>query len=132
MWLLDNIRIFKKDGVAFIDLPRTKNITYLDKPIVYETEMASGRLVQDIMGVRPTITAVFEYIPSETLKEVLELLRAGGFFNVTYPTPTGETREGMFKIVEGTGQKIFKFVNGKPMWYGLSLTFTSQEVIGNG
>lgn len=129
---MDNIRIFKKDNIEYIDLPRTKNITYADKPVVNETEMASGKIVQDITGMRPTFTATFEYIPSDVLKEVIGLLRVGGFFEVTYPTPVGGTQSGAFKIVENSGQKIFKFVDGVPMWYGLSLTFTAQGVIDNG
>ena len=128
MWHLDNIRIFKKNNADYIDLPRTRKLTYLEEPIAYETEMASGKLVQDIMGVRPILTAQFEYMPTDVLQEVLTLLREGGFFTVAYPSPTGD-QVGVFKIKEDAGQKIFKFVNGQPMWYGMTLTFTSQAVM---
>ena len=110
-------------------MPRTKNITYNEKPIAYETEMASGKIVQDIMGYRPTFTVTFNYIPADTLKELMSLLRYGGFFTVLYPSPLGEEKLGTFKITEDAGQKVFKFVNGQPMWYGMTLNFTSQVVI---
>ena len=88
---MDNIRIFKKNNVDYIDLPRTKKITYAEEPVVYETQMASGKLVQDIMGARPVFSAQFEYLPAGVLQEVVMLLRQGGFFAVRYPSPTGET-----------------------------------------
>lgn len=125
---MDNIRIFKKNNVDFVDLPRTKRLTYKEEAVAYETEMASGKIVQDIMGVRPVFTAQFDYMPTETLQEIITLLRAGGFFTVVYPSPTGD-EVGVFKITEDAGQKVFKFVNGEPMWYGTTLTFTSQAVI---
>lgn len=127
---MDNIRIFKKNNVDYIDLPRTKKITYAEEPVVYETQMASGKLVQDIMGARPVFSAQFEYLPAGVLQEVVMLLRQGGFFAVRYPSPTGETT-GVFKITEDAGQKIFKFINGQPMWYGMTLTFTAQAVLDN-
>lgn len=126
---MDNIRIFKKNNVEYIDLPRTKNISYAEQAVAYETEMASGKLVQDIMGVRPTFTVKFDYVTPDTLRDVVSLLRQGGFFTVVYPTPLGNDEVGVFKIEENAGQKVFKFVGGQPMWYGMSLTFTSQVVI---
>lgn len=127
---MDNIRIYKKNNVDYIDLPRTKKITYTEEPVVYETEMASGKIVQDIMGVRPVFSAQFNYVPASTLQEIVTLLRAGGFFTVTYPSPTGEMTS-KFKITEDAGQKVFKFVDGQPMWYGMTLTFTAQAVLNN-
>lgn len=127
---MDNIRIFKKNNADYIDLPRTKKITYAEEPVVYETQMASGKLVQDIMGMRPVFSAQFSYIPADIMQEIIMLLRANGFFKVTYPAPTGE-ETGMFKITEDAGQKIFKFINGQPMWYGMTLTFTAQAVLDN-
>ena len=126
---MDNIRIFKKNNVDFIDLPRTRSIVYKEEAVVYEVEMASGKIVQDIMGVRPGFTATFDYIPADTLKEILSLLRYGGFFTVLYPTPLGNDEIGTFKIEENAGQKVFKFINGQPMWHGMTLNFTSQVVI---
>lgn len=126
---MDNIRIFKKNNVDYIELPRTRQITYVEELVAHETEMASGKIVQDIMGVRPTFTAVFEYIPTDVLQNIMTLLRSGGFFTVAYPSPISGEEVGVFKITEDAGQKIFKFVNGQPMWYGMTLTFTSQAVI---
>lgn len=127
---MDNIRIFKKNNEDFIDLPRSRKITYMEEPVVYETEMANGKIVQDIMGVRPVFAVQFDYMPTEILQEVITLLRVGGFFTVVYPSPTGEAT-GVFKITEDAGQKVFKFVNGEPMWYGMKLNFTSQAVLEN-
>lgn len=99
-------------------------------PKAFESEMASGRIVQDILGYRPSFTVTYEYIPEHILVPVVGLIRQGGFFKVEYPTPTG-AGEGMFKISDTSGQKIFKFVDNAPMWYGLTLTFTSQVVVND-
>lgn len=110
-------------------MPRTRSIVYKEEAVAYEVEMASGKIVQDIMGVRPSFTATFDYIPADTLKDILGLLRNGGFFTVLYPSPLGADEVGVFKIEENAGQKVFKFVNGQPMWHGMTLNFTSQVVI---
>lgn len=125
---MDKIKIFDKNNIDYIELPRTKNVETSEDMVYTETEMASGKFVMDIKGFRPGFTAEWEWLPSGLLEKLLPMLRKGGFFNVEYPSSEGTIQKDLFKI-ETSGQKIFKFINGSPMWYGLKLTFTSQKVI---
>ncbi len=125
---MDRIKIYDKNNINFIELPKTKNIETTEEMVCEETTMASGKIVIDIKGYRPGFKAEWEWLPAGLLEELLPILRKGGFFKVEYPAVKGiNTGIGVFKI-DFSGQKIFKFINGNPMWYGLQLTFTGQEV----
>ena len=128
MLSLDKIIIFNKDGETFITLPRTKNVETTEEMVYTETTMASGKTVMDIRGYRPGFSAEWEWLPAGLLAQLLPMLRQGGYFNVSFVDATGEEITKMMKVTAG-GQKIFKFVNGAPMWYGLTLDFTAQEVV---
>lgn len=111
----------------FITLPRTRSVDTEGEVVYTETTMASGKTVMDIRGYRPGFTASWEWLPAGLLAQLLPLLRQGGYFRVEYPDSTGEIESDLMKVKAG-GQKIFKFKGGEPMWYGLTLTFVSQEV----
>lgn len=125
---MDKIKIYNKTESSYIELPRTRNIETTEDMVYSEMTMASGKTKMDIKGYRPGFTAEWEWLPSGLLNQLLPILRIGGYFKVDYPAPTGEDKTGYFRIEVG-GQKIFKFVNGAPMWYGLKLTFTGQDVV---
>lgn len=124
--VLDNIRIYYNNDTQYIDLPRTKDITIGAEEVSDEVTMASGKLVKDIRGFRTTIEANFDYFPADLLVTLLQVLRQGSYYLVQFPAPEGDD-SGHFSI-SYPSNKIFKFVNGDPMWYGVSLTFTAQEV----
>ena len=124
---MDKITITKNN--ISLTLPRTRDISFTCEEVGTETEMASGKLVKDIRGYRPVIKASWDYFPAEDLTKLISLLRQGGFYNVNYPDEAGE-KNGRFKI-SYPETKIFKFVNGVPMWHGVDLTFTAQEVISS-
>ena len=90
--------------------------------------MVSGRKVQYVQGFRPSFTAEWEWFPNDLLAQLTNLLRQGGYFKVEYPDQDGTDKSGYFAIsYPSTG--IFKFKDGRPMWYGVSLVFTAQEVL---
>ena len=91
--------------------------------------MASGKLVKDIRGYRPIIKATWDYFPANSLTQLVTMLRQGGFYVVDYPDELGD-KSGSFKI-SYPETKIFKFVDGVPMWHNVELTFTAQEVINS-
>ena len=125
---MDKIKIYNKTESSYIELPRTRSIETTEDMVYSEMTMASGKTKMDIKGYRPGFTCEWEWLPSGLLTQLLPLLRSGGYFKVAYPAPTGEDKTGYFRIEVG-GQKIFKFANGAPMWYGLKLTFTGQDVV---
>lgn len=122
MWHLDNIVI---DG---IEMPRTKSIEIGGEYESKETTMASGKIVRDVIGWRTELTAEWEWVPAGLLAQLVPIARSGEFVTIQYPDSTGEDASGVFSIDIGE-QKVFKFVNGEPMWYNVELTATAQEVV---
>lgn len=128
---LDKLKIFDKNGTSYVELPRTRDVQTSGEVVCSETTMASGKMVMDIRGFRPAFTTTWEWLPAGLLNRLLPILRQGGYFQVSYPDPTGQDVTAMMRVEE-SGQRIFKFVDGNPMWYGLTLTCTSQEVVKYG
>ena len=122
MWHLDNIVI------GNIEMPRTKSIEIGGEYESKETTMASGKIVRDVIGWRTELTAEWEWVPAGLLAQLVPIARSGEFVTIQYPDSTGEDASGVFSIEIGE-QKIFKFVNGEPMWYNVELTATAQEVV---
>lgn len=123
---MQQLKIYNAQNQA-IELPRTKKISMGGALVATEVEMVSGRRVQCVQGFRPSFTAEWDWFPNDLLAQLTALLRQGGFFKVDYPDQDGNDKSGKFSIsYPSTG--IFKFKDGKPMWYGVSLTFTAQGV----
>ena len=122
MWRLDNIII------AGIEMPRTKSIEIGGGYESKETTMASGKIVRDVIGWRTELTAEWEWVPAGLLARLVPIARSGEFVTIQYPDSTGTDTSGVFSIEIGE-QKVFKFVNGEPMWYNVHLTATAQEVV---
>lgn len=122
MWHLDNITI------AGIAMPRTKSIEIGGEYESKETTMASGKIVRDVIGWRTALTTEWEWVPAGLLAQLVPIARSGEFVTIQYPDSTGEDASGVFSIEIGE-QKVFKFVNGEPMWYNVELTATAQEVV---
>lgn len=122
MWRLDNIVI------GGIEMPRTKTIEIGGEYESKETTMASGKIVRDVIGWRTELTAEWEWVPAGLLAQLVPIARSGEFVTIQYPDSTGEDASGVFSIEIGE-QKVFKFVNGEPMWYNVELTATAQEVV---
>ena len=111
-----------------LEMPQTKRISMGGELVATEVTMVSGRKVQYVQGFRPSFTAEWEWFPNDLLAQLTNILRQGGYFRVEYPDQDGTDKSGYFAVsYPNTG--IFKFKDGKPMWYGVSLTFSSQEVL---
>lgn len=108
-------------------MPRTRSLEVGGSYESKEATMASGKIVRDIVGFRIELTANWEYLPAETLTQLVSAARGGSFVQIEYPDPVSGEATGMFSVSIGP-QKIFKFVDGSPYWYNVSLTATAQEV----
>lgn len=118
--MLSNISI---DGIV---MPRTRSLEIGGTDVSIETEMANKKWVKDYIGWRVELKANWEWVPEDTLKAVIQSVKSGRYLPIKYPTPNGDA-SGNFKVTIGD-QKIFKFKNGAPMWYNVSLAATAQEV----
>lgn len=113
-------------NISGISMPRTKTLEIGGEAVAVEREMASGKYVRDIIGWRAELKANWEWLPADTLSQLVTLAKQGGYVAISYPTATGD-ESGTFKITIGN-QKVFKFVDGVPMWYNVVLTAEAQEV----
>lgn len=114
--------------IAGIEMPRTKSIEIGGSYEAKETTMASGKIVRDIIGWRVELSASWEWVPAGLLAQLVPVARSGEFVTIQYPDSTGSDASGAFSIEIGE-QKVFKFVDGNPMWYNVELKATAQEVI---
>lgn len=108
-------------------MPRTRTLEVGGEDVAREKTMASGKVVRDIIGWRKTVSASWEWLPADTLAEVVALARQCGFVTIEYPDVVNGTVSAKFSIKIGN-QKVFKFRNGNPYWYNVELSATAQEV----
>lgn len=114
--------------IGGVEMPRTKTLEVGGAYESKEATMASGKIVRDIIGWRTELSASWEWVPAGLLAQLVPLARKGDFVTIQYPDSDGSDASGQFSIVIGS-QKIFKFVDGAPMWYNVELTATAQEVV---
>lgn len=124
---LDKIKIYNYEKTECVTMPRIKDITVGADEESKKTTMASAKIVKDVIGYRPTVSASWDYVPAETIKDLLNLIRKGTFLWVEYPSPTGDA-SGYFDI-EYPNCNIFCYKNGIAMWHNVSLDMTAQEVV---
>lgn len=124
---MDNIIITK--GHISIELPSTDDLTVGAEEQSQEITMASGKRVKEMKGVRTTVKAKWSWLPQQTIVDLQDLLRQGGYFQVTYPDPSLGEMTQSFSIAFPSA-KLFKFddVTGEPTWYDITLTMEAQEV----
>lgn len=119
------------DGTKTITMPRTRDIQDAGELVYKETEMASGKRVRDIPKgkcFRPGFRATWDYLPRHIIKDLITMLRQGGYFDVEYPDPDGTIKTGKFSI-DYPDPRIFAFRKDVAIWHGFTLLFKSQEVI---
>lgn len=107
-------------------MPRSKDISVGAEEVSKRTEMASAKIVKDIIGYRATVSATYDYVPAQTIKELIDFIRKGDFLFVEYPSPTGD-KSGYFEI-EYPDVTVFCYKNGIAVWHDVSLEMTAQEV----
>lgn len=130
---MKHIRIYQGgSGSEYYELPTTRDIKMENEPVYNEVEMISGRLVMDYRGFRRGFTAHWDWFPQDLLYNVLHLIRSGGYFYIRWQgddTDYTYDTAGYYKIEEGSGMTIFKFVGRYPMWHDITLKFTKQELV---
>ena len=108
-------------------MPRIKDISVGAKEDSNTVKMASGKVVKDVLGYRPQITAAWDYVPAATIVSLLTLLKTNPFLYVEYPSPTGDAN-GTFEVDYPT-MAIFQYKNGTAVWHDVKLTMSGQEVV---
>ena len=109
-------------------MPRVKKITVGGEEVAKEIQMASGKMIKEVIGHRVTVSAAWDAVPAETMAALHTMLRQGGYFTVSYPDPAEGDVTASFSISYPTS-KIFKFNGTAAYWHGVSLKMTAQDVI---
>lgn len=121
-----NIIIANLDNTVTVTMPRTRNLNSGGRQESKTITTTSGRIVEEMIGFRATITAYWEWVPADTMTALCGLLRTGKIFNVTYPDQQGIITKPCQVIYPSPG--VFKYRQGVPIWYGVNLIITAQEV----
>lgn len=108
-------------------MPRVKDIEVGADEESKKTTMASAKIVKDVIGYRPTVSASWDYVPADTIAELIAFIRTGDFLWVEYPSPTGDA-EGYYDV-EYPSCEVFCYKDGKAVWHNISLDMTAQEVV---
>ena len=124
---LDKIKIYNYNKTKYVTMPRSKDISIGAEEVSKKTEMASAKIVKDIIGFRSTISATYDYVPAQTITDLIGFIRSGEFLWVEYPSPTGDA-SGYFEI-EYPDVSVFCYKNGVAVWHNVSLDMTAQEVV---
>ncbi|MCC2258946.1 hypothetical protein AAAT94_07645 [Intestinimonas aquisgranensis] len=123
---MDKIKIYARDGVTAVTLPRCRPSLALEDVTVSAT-MASGKLVEDVIGVRQVLTASYGYVPASDIVTLNQIAREGGFHRVQAPGVGGDI-DADFKL-SPPSYEVFKYVNGAPMWANVTVKLTAREVV---
>lgn len=124
---MEQLRIYNKAEDSIIELPLA-DLTLGGENVKKEVQMAAGNVVQYVQGFRPNISAYWDYFPADLLAQVTQLIRLGGWFRVDYPDIDGNDKSGYFSVT-ASSMGLFTYQDGKPFWRGLTLTFSSREVV---
>lgn len=123
---MDRIIICDADRTQSIVMPRVKDVQVGAKEVANTITMASGKVVKDVLGYRPTITVSWDYVPAATIVALLSLMKANPFLYVEYPSPTGDAN-GTFEVDYPT-MSVFQYKNGTAVWHDVKLTMSGQGV----
>lgn len=115
------------NGVTTITMPRTRRVSDAGEKVYKENKMASGALVRDVTGFRPGFTYTWDWVPAETIRALITMLRAGSFFTVDYFDVDGVDKTGLFSV-SYPAFEVFAFRNGVAMWHNCTLTIRAQGV----
>jgi len=122
---MEQITITK--GATTITMPRTRSLNVGGSPVKKDATMASGKIVNEMIGHRTTITASWKAVPQETMNSLTALLRQGGFFTVAYPDTDGTDKSADY-IISYPSPGVWKYHGGDPVWANVTLNMSAQEV----
>ena len=109
-----------------VQMPRVKDVKVGAQEVARTVTMASGRVVKDMIGYRPVVTASWDWVPATTILALVRLLKKSAFVYVEYPSPEG-AQAGWFEIEYPT-MSVFRYNNGVAVWHDVTLVMTAQEV----
>lgn len=115
--------------IAGLVLPETIRDKYscYEEDIGTQLEMISPRLVTELRGKVQIINWAYDYMGDELCRPLLNVLRSGGSFEVSYLPDNGDTLITSRFLKTSLTQPTFAFSrSGKAYWHNIA--FTLREV----
>lgn len=119
--------------IAGLVLPQTSRDKYSshEEDLVSQLEMISGRLTQELRGKVQVIEWSYDYLGDELCRPLLNILRSGGAFEVSYlPDNGSELVTSRFLKTSLTNPTFAFGRGGKAYWHNIA--FTLREVSPHG
>ena len=117
------------DGEDTIELASKIEYPLGGEEVSKKAEMASGKIVKDVVGYRDVLEIPVGYLGVETMAILRDMIRRNdGFLNISYPTPGGAIT-GEFVVEDPKGKIIDYDDDGKAVWLDITLKAKSTEVV---
>lgn len=114
--------------IGTMTMPYTSKINYTGATVGNETKMASGALVMDVVGFRPTLTYTYDWLPDDTMQALHALMRQNRYHVCTYITPEGMEVTASCRM-DYPACDYFTYRNGKAIWHNAVITLARREVV---
>lgn len=122
-------KITISDGEDNIELSSKIEYPLGGEEVNKKAEMASGKIVKDVIGYRDVLEIPVGYLGVETMALLRDMIRRNdGFLSITYPTPSGAVT-GDFVVDDPKGKVINYDDFGRAIWLDVTLKAVSTEVV---
>lgn len=122
-------KITISDGEDTIELSSKIEYPLGGEEVNKKAEMASGKIVKDVVGYRDVLEIPVGYLDVETMALLRDMIRRNdGFLSITYPTPSGSMTNDF--VIEDPKGKVIKYDDlGHAMWLDVTIKAISTEVV---
>lgn len=122
-------KITISDGEDNIELSSKIEYPLGGEEVNKKAQMASGKIVKDVVGYRDVLEIPVGYLGVETMALLRDMIRRNdGFLNISYPTPGG-AMTSEFVVEDPKGKIIDYDDDGKAVWLDITLKAQSTEVV---
>ena len=116
------------DGVNVITLLKDLEFTVSQEFVGSQADMASGRTVMDIVGVKTVLDIPVGYLSREDISILRDMINTKHILKITYPDLDGDVTDDFY--VEPLVLRSFKYgSDGVDVWYGFSLACKLNGVL---
>lgn len=119
--------------IAGLVLPQTSRDKYscYEEDLGSQVEMVSGRMVTELRSKVQIINWSYDYLGDELCRPLLNILRSGRSFQVSYlPDTSNELQTSVFLKTSLTNPTFAFARDGKAYWHNIA--FTLREVSPHG
>lgn len=121
------MKLIYDDGTDRIIMPRTRPFTLGGVTVEKKVYLAGGKLVKEIIGIRDTFTAEWDWVPVDDITRLIAMLRRGQIISVTMFDPVDGEQTKLYNV-SYPELKVWRYIDGVPRWHDITLTHEAQEL----